>query len=761
MDHNGAPTLVIDGKPRFAMMMMTPWFEHEATAQGQVKLRAEVEAGIELHSTCDELDLGAYDQFWHGPGQYDFGLLDRKLAAIQQFNPNAHIIIKQYVQAPTWWVKRYPEEQVRYASGYEPDHTDDVVIGNFEKDGAFASYASPRWIEDVQAMLRALIKHLTANPLARKVIGLNLLNGHAQEWHYWGSIHELHPDTSPPMTRHFREWLRAKYGNEVARLREAWADPCVSFDTTGVPGLEPRIHTQCLHFRDPQREMPVIDYYRCQHELAADVLIRLCQTVKEFSDNRLLAGAYYGYLFHTPWYPDGQSLGLGRVLASPHVDFLAAPANYNDWLSRGVGGDALPRGLPESCKAHGKLYITESDEGTYKANKVHRPCEAIENWGESIANLRKQFCQVLIRNTGHWWWDWDAAHGLYIHPEHIQALRSFKEIAEISLHLDRRSNSEVAVVFNLDTYYHTAQAVGGPNWDLLDLVPHVLSRSGVPFDLLSLDDIDCAGLPEYKLYIFPDCSFTTAAQRQRIHRTLAARHATALWVYAPGFVDGDRLSTEAMRELTGIRLRAIAATGTQEIRLTPATHPLTRDFKPAGSIMRVELPGLGKGNDNRVVRCERNEDFRFGSRHAILGPTFVVDDAEAAILGHLVSVNAPGLAIKELAGWHSIYSAAIPTSTALLRRIFKLAGVHCYHERDDVLMIGRHFFCFASRDDHGPREVRLPVPTDVYDVFGRQWLATQTDRVTVELKARSTQLYYYGSREAFEQATALARDQSI
>lgn len=744
--HGGVPTLFVDGQPRFAMMLMAPWYKHEATEQGQVKLRAEASAGIELHSTSEELSLADFEKLWKAPGIYDFTLLDAKLQAIATHNPRAHIFLKLYVQPPRWWVEAHRTEWVRYATGYVPDRSKGIRTSNGEKDGTFVSFASTVWREDAAAMVRAVVKHLEESPLGRRVIGINLLNGIAQEWHYWGSVHGLHADTSGPMTQRFRTWLRQKYAGDVSRLRAAWQNPGISFETAPVPGLAPRVKTTAGFFRDPTREMPMIDYARCQQEVTAEALLHCCRAVKEASRNRLLAGAYYGYLLHTPWYPDGQSLALSQVLRSPYVDFLAAPGNYTDWLSRGVGGDALLRGLTEACKAHGKLWISESDEGTYKADRVHRPSEAIHSWEESVSNLRKQFARVLVHGVGQWWWDWEDNHGLYLHPRHVEALREFKRIGDFSLRLDRSSVSEVALVYNLESYYYTSVVNHLPNWDQTDLLPHVLSRSGIPFDTITEEEVGHPNLPRYKLYLFPRSFYATAERRERIRQVLARDRATALWVYAPGLVDGTRLSLEAMRDLTGMRLAATPGDRAQEITLVPSQHPITAGFRAAGTVMGMEI---SKGRENAAITCRNDGEFRFGSTRPV-NPSFYVTDPEATVLGVHRGTNVPGLAVKQLDGWTSIYSAAVPTSTELLRRIARSAGVHVYHDRDDVLMIGRHFLCFASRDGSGRRTVRLPKPASVYDLVRKKWVAQNASELAIDLPPRSTELFYYGSREELD-----------
>lgn len=733
-DLNGAPALFVDGKPFFTTMIMAPWHLYESTEQGQVKLRAEVESGYDLHSTCDELTLRDFEKMWTGPGQYNYELVDAKLRAIQQYHPNAFIFFKLYVQAPGWWVQSHPEEWVHYASGYEPDRSQGVTVNNGAKESTFISYASKPWQEDAKKMLEDFIHHLETAPGGDRVIGINVMNGHCQEWHYWGTIFGLMPDTGPVMTHHFRGWLKEKYQSDKA-LQEAWKDPGVTFETAQVPGVDLRQNSKNMFFRDPLQEAPVIDYQRCQHQLTADVLVDFCRVVKEASNNRLLAGAYYGYLFHCPWYPEGLSLGIHRVLESPYVDFLASPSNYNDWLARGLGGDSMVRGLPETVKAYGKLYISESDEGTYSTDIKYRACEQFANWAESIANTRKIFGQVLIRNTGNWWWDWEDNFGLYVHPENVQTLKEIKQIADTSLQGDRHSAAEVALVYSLDTLYYTSSSNGMANWEFIDIPTHVLARSGIPFDIITDREVGKSTLPDYKVLIFTQLFFADQAVRTRIHETLKKTHATALWVYAPGYVTPEGLSLEAMKDLTGFQFAREDKEAAQQIELVTSTHTILKDFDPTGSIMGIEI---GKGSDNKVDICQNRKDFRIGGRNSVVGPTFWVNDPDCTVLGNLAGTSHTGLAVKKLPEWTSIYCSAIPTSTLLIRRIAEQAGVHIYNATDDVFMANHQFLCLTTRDRSGQRTVSLPGRFDIQEVFSGQVLGKETDHFEFDLQPRST-----------------------
>jgi hypothetical protein len=187
--------------------------------------------------------------------------------------------------------------------------------------------------------------------------GVQVAGGVYGEWHYWGFIgHE--PDASVAMHQHFRRWLRNKYA-DAAVLQTAWNDPNIDFETATVPEKAARQHTSDGVFRDPQREMRLIDYFRCQHECVADSIIFFARAVKESWPRPIATGAFYGYFFSTFGRDaTGGHLEVGRVLDSPFVDYLCGPAPYYP----DVGGNGEPyrsRSILDSCRLHGKLWLDE------------------------------------------------------------------------------------------------------------------------------------------------------------------------------------------------------------------------------------------------------------------------------------------------------------------------------------------------------------------------------------------------------------------
>ena len=100
--------------------------------------------------------------------------------------------------------------------------------------------------------------------------------------------------------------------------------------TAEVPSADEQLQARLYTFRDPARERNVIDYYQCFADLSADLVIDFCRTVKEATEGKKLAGAFYGYLMELAWnggffeerpesdystYQRSGHLGLRKVLA--------------------------------------------------------------------------------------------------------------------------------------------------------------------------------------------------------------------------------------------------------------------------------------------------------------------------------------------------------------------------------------------------------------------------------------------------------------
>jgi len=84
-------------------------------------------------------------------------------------------------------------------------------------------------------------------------------------------------DYGDPMRRHFRDWLRDEYHNDLSAFRAAWNKPTIHFESAEVPSAEAQLPAKRYTFRDPLAEQNVVDYFRCLAELCADCVIDFCR----------------------------------------------------------------------------------------------------------------------------------------------------------------------------------------------------------------------------------------------------------------------------------------------------------------------------------------------------------------------------------------------------------------------------------------------------------------------------------------------------
>ncbi len=709
--HHGSPALFLDGEPVFAAINWVPgpapdkWdFEEQA--------RRSAAAGIHIYA----FDVGKGTE-WIGPGagrtgDFDFATVEARFARVIKADPAALFHLRIYLETghDDWWEKAHPGEC--------------EVLSDGRRNGM--SFASKVWREEAKAFLRAYIAHFRRTGLFDRIIAYQVGAGHTGEWVKGeSSMGAPCGDFSEPMRAYFLDWLRTRYGGDVARLRAAWRhDPAVTFDTAAIPAAARQLEARLYTFRDPATEQDVIDYFRAMADLCGEAVVDLCRTVKEAAGRRRLAGAFYGYLLDLAWnggffkerpdsdystYQRSGHLGLKRVLNSPDVDFLVSPYSYG---FRGMGGDS-PSMLPDaSVRLHGKLLLIEDDTRTH-ADPEDPNYGQVRTFEDSRTILRRNLSHFLTHGEGAWWALWKV--NAVKDPRFEALLREFRQTGDRSMDADRTSAAEVAVLLDDESFFYETCR------NSLD-VPLIfqqrlwgLPRMGAPFDVYLLDDFLSGKLPPYRLYVFLNPFRLEASRRRALSRELRKDGRTALWIYAPGYFK-EAPGLENMEELTGIRFGLGEQPWGPLVHVTDFNHPITR--------------GLGR-------------DLFWGT-NAKLAPIFPIDDAEARVLGEVVYSQGncrPGFAVKEFPEWRSVYSAAPNLPAPVLRAVARFAGVHIYSDAGDVLYANRSLVGVHSLDG-GERLIRLPRPaTAVVDLFRGTTISRATAEFTVVLEPRSTALF--------------------
>lgn len=530
--HRGAPTLFVDGHPRFPMYL----FEEEVSAHdGQVFTRAQVE----FYSFIEKgvyLDLG-----WTGPGQQDFTVIDRVLQTFDSRVPSGYALPRIHLWAPSWWLDSHPSDVLSYA----------IPGSGLDRD---ASFASAVWRAEAGDRLRAMVRHILDGPQGHRVMGITLAAGLFGEWLYFNADHL--PDTTPAMRTAWISHLRAKYGNSVSALRAAWGDPAATFDDVVIPSAADRRSTVSGLFRDPVAGQRVIDYYEAFHEVVATAIDHFASIVKDESGGALLTSVLYGYTPDQGYLPQEQH---HRAAAKLHrlasIDMITSPHSY---YRRAPGDDGGLRTYTESVTAHGKLFIDESDDRTHLAPAGTSFVYAT-TMAESIGIVRRAFGQALTHGTGMWYMD--QSSGLwYDDPAFAKEFTALKRWGDYSLNVPRGRSSQVAVIsveeaeFSLagetDT---TAKLYEGPTLTSRQGFGE-LAKAGAPFDRYLIEDLVDGKVPDrYKVYVFPDAFRLTTAQRQAVDALKGAGR-TLVWGWAPGYAGADGLSASRVAQLTGFTL---------------------------------------------------------------------------------------------------------------------------------------------------------------------------------------------------------------
>lgn len=731
--HNGAPALFVNGK-------LTSQTWAAPYRQNEPDFRQFQRAGIKIYNL--------YMRFgWTGPEEYDFSGVDARMEFYKALDPNILIVPRVLLNPGPWWGEQFPDDVSRRDDG--------SVANMFGQVRYPPSMSSDKYRELSKKALSAFIKHMEEK-WGDNILGYQPGNGFGGEWLMFNSFWEQATpptkfgveDYSPVARAGFRVWLKDKY-QTIEKLRSAWDDPEVTFETADPPNEIQRYSTTYGIFFDPAAGTRVPDFISYFNDTVARVLLENCAWVKELTGRKKIVGVFYGYLWVN--FPNLSAkntghLGIKRVFASPDVDFICSPYTYDN---KQVGGPNNAQTLPEQALLHGKLYLNEVDTETHLQQRQWR-------WGNSL-NLPTNFAEtrgLLIRDFGYsftkgmgLWWT-DLRGGDYNSDEIIGLLAKLKQIDEKHLESDKSLSADIAVIMDEDSFKYFGDGEPFLNALLTAQKQWHLGFIGAPWEPYILSDIANPKLRDFKLYIFLNTFRVTPEQRAAIHARLKRNNATALWIYAPGYITEDKLSTAAMRDLTGINLVEDLPMGELHVDITNREHPMTSAL-PAGHAYGtdVNVADIIRYYDHQLyLKDPRDPGAQRDLPGFRIGPRFYVNDPEATVLGRLAGIvqedptqvgrrgrrggpaapriHQPGLVVKPQNGWTSVYSAAPVVSHEVLRGIAKAAGCHIYSDAGDVVYANRDFLVIYGPKG-GTRTVRLPQKSRVLDLVEEKTIASE------------------------------------
>lgn len=687
--HNGVPTMFVNGRPTFPIAMV-PIDDFPTQV-----CREFGDAGVDLYSHIiwnwrsitpgSDEPLSEPNKWWLGPGRYDFDKVDRRLEAVLAGNPDGYLFPRIKLNPPDWWLEQHPDEITQYESGSRgPQH----------------SMASRVWEETYERMLRDLVGHIESSPYADRVIGYQLAGGKSSEWFWWGFDKGL-IDFSPAAKARFREWLGDRYSGSVDKLRTAWRQPELTFESAEPPPGTLRETTEYGLFRDAKVAQPAIDYVRFLSDMTSHNIIRSCRIVKEITAGRKIAGVLYGYMLHFAHcrllVSNEGMCGFEQVLNSPYVDFLSSPPQYE--RRRGGHEGLFQTGYFGSIRLHNKFFWQEADDRTHLAKAdVHYRSGSMD---ETLGILDRQLGYALTEMNGLWWFTL-AGDETFREQTIMQRVATISQVAAYAVEHRGTRRHDVALFADEEVYAWMQMGPGALYYPLITDMRRKLIHTGVPHDFYLQSDIAHPDLPDYKMYIFLNPFRLSDATRAAIAAKVRRNNAVAVWFYAPGFmkIDGT-LDEQGIEALTGIRVRHARQSANLALDVK-GDHPIA-----AGITERVA------GTKDPVA------------------PVFFVDDLKATVLGTLADLGKPGLAVREFDNWRSVYFAGPTMTPALFRNLARYAGCHVYSESNDVFNANSRYVMLHAATP-GEKRIALPGTADVRNVITGETIGHGVDAIRFE-----------------------------
>lgn len=710
---NGKATMIVNGEPKAPLWYARP----ERPSQFEEHIVTKfAEVGVDTIVSYIFLN-NVYGDIWTKDG-FVPDLVDSMMLDTLAGNPEAQLIIALDFNAPQWWMEENPGELAALSK-------ESVTKTN-------ASFASEKWKQESGEIMLAAIDHMMRQPYANNIIGFKITGGYTLEWNWWAQsgIYTDVGDFSECGIHAFRAWLTEKYGNDVA-LQEAWGDRTVTLETVMPPAREDRADDYWDTVATIQDMPDFMDYELYMAELKADTIEYFCKLVDDHIENRLIVGTYGGYFFPGGGYEFSSAVSnvyFQRMLQSEHIDFIKSPWMYG---MREVGETAQFMGPADSLDLYGKLWVVEEDSRLNRKEMAEgqdgrASVGWTRNYQQSVEQIKRNFSYILSKGMGVSFYNlmWD----FFDDDQYYGAIGQMYEEMTLSIGLPNESTAEIAVIVDGESQMLIPWESKYQNHTLYDSIYveqlKELGYCGASYDMYLLDDLADGLVPEYKVYLFLATTNMTQRERDAV-KALQKNGNILIWQFTDAIADGEKTELALMEEMIGMDL-SIVSTKRKQIAASIIfnnTHWLTK--------------GMAEGQPYGVESYDT------------MSPVIAVTDKSATPLAyHSTTSTTDGtpagqvsLAVKEMDGWTSVYSAVPNMPQIMLRNMLKKTGCHIYTESGTDVIYANNNYVALHSIFAGERTVELPGNYTVYDVFNRQIISTNTDSFTVTLSGKETRLF--------------------
>lgn len=641
---------------------------------------------------------------WTGYGEYDFKKLDEEIYTALSNHQDTYIMLTLGIYAPTWWLKENPEHATLASTGKT-----DLV-----------SFGSDKFFKDGTEAIMDILDHMKEQSYWNRIVGSVLSSGNTAEWLWYGAgQHAL--DFSEAGHECWKDWLADKYETDVA-LQKAWKNSKVTLETVEVPTFEERVGDTYATFMDPATQQDALDYTEFFQDIVATRLIDFATAITEKVDDRWILGPYYGYINCHYYYGGLASLhtALERVLECEHIDFLAAPVNYQE---RYDGEAAMYMHMLDGVLANGKAILMEDDlrlcpwATNTREFFTRDDVGATYNMSDSISQIERNYAAQVTYNVGNWYYDMEQSW--FNREEFGDTIEIINNESILNLGREKDCQSDVCYIIDEDFYENLAYdyfANYDITWWLLHEQRAEFSKLGLNLDSYHMSDLRKGLVPDHKIYIMLSPVELDDGERAAIEKYMKNENKVIIWLYICGASDGQTFNAKNMSEMIGMNVKLDGTKRNPSAAVSNEKHWLT------------------KGQNGRF--------FGNSEGRKSVSPTAVVTDSKAEILAYMSDdANDAALAIKDMGDWTSIYCAVPMIPAEILRNVLKQYDIHMYTDSLNDVIFANSNYVGINCSYGGEKVIKLGGTYAVYDVFGQKTYSLSADTIQIDMEDNSTKLF--------------------
>lgn len=758
-NYNGAPTVMIDGKPFMPMAMTTRIKKPEYVK----RLR---ESGVQIFfvfANTDWLRPGGERKDESGNTYYEpsgFEAFKKEVDCLLEAVPDAYIIVRIGMHPPVSWIEEHPEDTLTYSDGgFWPCN----IVSEVHNDHVPGCYVmcSDNWRRDGSKALNDFCDLIDKSYFADRVIGFFLGAGGTSEWYYVTHLIDeaknRYADHSPAFRKEFGRLLKEKYGTEE-NLRKAWKCEDASFDNPHIPNIEEReymnidkrIISALVNFECAEREecdsnsnpksasrlgvflnandyFSVFDFYNAWHQGTANTVIHFAKVLKQRYEG-MLVGSFYGAYGCTDYFDVGTCAGTLRILDSGVIDFLAAPGTYNN---RELGGNVAQREMQDSFRLRNMLFVAEDDSRTHLDIDMYKNSHRLYSAKDTVKALKRDFARDICEGTFAWWFDQNEDGGRYQCEEIYELFARQQELSSKYAEMNREKKNEIALIYDQESINFVSKYTDQYVIDYYRTSD--LARIGAPVDYYFHDDMARDDMPDYKMYVMINVYCLNDEERKVIDKKAAKNGATVVWLYASGFVNPDAetvMDNSNIEDIIGMHVERTDDTLFPTFKVTNTDHPA----------MKFADSDRFYGYIDREV-CS---NIWFGSVLDVpfMNPAFHIADDSAEVLGRYCMNDLPALALKKLdKGYTSVYCAPQVLRSELLTSLAEYSGCHIFNFDDDYICADESFVMIHAKYT-GKHTLYFKKECNPYEVYEKKLYGENVKKIELEMRVGDTLMFH-------------------